>query len=252
VISINVRNSSSNFSSWNSSSHLEHVLSDLLVDILWSLSSEKGVVHGVSSSDDLDVIKVMSPDGWEADTAIVHLSGEDFVSEEVVTEKTTVRVSHVVSISSGNINQVSEKSVHGVVLLVDIIEMFSVLVDSVSTEHVLHELESEVILVFDSWSIIEDTNVRVDHLIISDHEKSWDVDWLLCVLGWDGGLEWEGREVLFNGVNDLGVVDITGGNDDDVLTNVVSSIVVSEVIGTEGLSKISISFDWLSHHVFSV
>ena len=159
VISINVRNSSSNFSSWNSSSHLEHVLSDLLVDILWCLSSEKGVVHGVSSSDDLDVIKVMGPDGWEADTAIVHLSGEDFVSEEVVTEKTTVRVSHIVSISSGNINQVSEKSVHGVVLLVDIIEMFSVLVDSVSTEHVLHELESEVILVFDSWSIIEDTNV---------------------------------------------------------------------------------------------
>ena len=252
MISVNVRNSSSDFSSWNSSSHLEHILSNLLVNILWSLSSEKGVVHHVSSSDDLDVIKVMSPDSWEADTAIVHLSGEDFVSEEVVTEKTTVRVSHVVSVSSSNVNQVTEKGVHGVVLFVDIIEMFSVLVDSISTEHVLHELESEVILVFDTWSIIEDTNVGVDHLIISNHEKSWDVDWCLGVLCWDGGLEWEGREVLFNGVNNLGMVNITGGNDDDVLTNVVSSVVVSEVIGTKGLGKISISFDWLSHHVLSV
>jgi len=188
MVGINVRNSSSNLTSWKSSSHLEHVLSDLLVNIFWSFGSEKVVVHGVSSSDDLNIIKIMSPDGWKADTAIVHLSGENFISEEVVTEKTTVRVSHVVSISSGDIRQVSEKSMHGVVLLMDIIEMFGMLVNSVASEHVLHEGESEVVLVFDSWGVIEDTDVRVDHLIISHHEKSWDINWLLGVFGWDGGL----------------------------------------------------------------
>jgi len=185
MICVDVRDSSGDLSSWKSSSKLEHVLSNLLVDFFWSFSSEKLVVHGVSSSDDLNIVKIMGPGGWEADTAIVHLSGEDFISEEVVTEETTVRVGHVVGISSGNVWQVTEKSVHGVVLFVDIIEMFSVLINSVSTEHVLHEGESEEILVSDAWSIIEDTNVRVDHLIISDHEKSWDVDWSLGVLGWN-------------------------------------------------------------------
>jgi len=58
--------------------------------------------------------------------------------------------------------------------------------------------------------------------------------------------------VLFNGIDDLSVIDVTGGDDDDVLTNEISSVVVSEVIGSEGVSKISISFDWLTHHVFSV
>ena len=58
--------------------------------------------------------------------------------------------------------------------------------------------------------------------------------------------------MLFNGINDLGVVDITSSDNNDVFTNVVSSVVVSEVIGTKGLSKISITFNWLSHHVLSV
>jgi len=252
VISINVGDSGGNFTSWHSSSLEEELGTNFVVDIFWSLGSKKRVVKGVSSSDDLNIVKIMSPDGWKADTTIVHLSGENFISEEVVTEETRVRVSHVVGISSGNIWQVTEKSVHGVVLLMDIIEMFSMLVNSVVSEHVLHEGEGIVVLVFDSWSIVEDTNVGVDHLIISDHEKSWDVDCLFGVLGWDDRLHGNGREVLFNGVNDLSVVDITSGDNDDVLTNVVSSMVVSEVIGTKGLSKISISFNWLSHHVFSV
>jgi hypothetical protein len=49
----------------------------------------------------------------------------NFVSEEVVTEKTgvrvsevvRVRVSEVVRVSSGDINEVLEKSVHGAVLI---------------------------------------------------------------------------------------------------------------------------------------
>jgi len=77
--------------------------------------------------------------------------------------------------------------VHRVVLLVSVIQMFSVLIDSVASEHVLHQSEGEVIFMVGSWSVIEDTNVGIDHLVISQHEKGWGIDWSLGAGSWDGG-----------------------------------------------------------------
>ena len=70
---------------------------------------------------------------------------------------------------------------HRVVLLVHIVEVTGILVDSVGTEKVLEEQESIVVFVLHRWCIIEDTNVGVDHLVVSDEEKSGDVDSFLGV-----------------------------------------------------------------------
>lgn len=203
VIVIDVSNSLGNLTSWESSSKVEHVSSDLRVDRGWGLGSEEGVVEEVSASDDLDVVEVMRVDGWKADSAIVHLSGEDLVSKEVVSEETTVRVSHVVAVGSGNIRKISKKRVHGVVLLVAVIQMLGMLIDSVGTEHVLKEEERVVVLVLDTWSIVEDTNVGVYHLVISDEEECWDIYSLLSVLDLNASLLWKRSESLVNSVDDL-------------------------------------------------
>jgi len=42
-------------------------------------------------------------DGWKTYSAIVHLSGEDFITEEVVSEDTTVTVRVENRVSSGYI-----------------------------------------------------------------------------------------------------------------------------------------------------
>jgi len=88
-------------------------------------------------------------DGWKANTTVVHLSGEDFISEEVVTEHTAVRVGKVLGVSQCNIRQVTEHGVHRVVLLVDVIQMTSVLINSVGAEQVLKQKEGVVVFVLD-------------------------------------------------------------------------------------------------------
>lgn len=252
VVVINAGNSLGNLASWDSSAESEHVLTNFGVDGFWRLGGQELVVEVVSASDDLNIVQVVGVDGWEANTAVVHLSGEDLVTEEVVSENTAVGVGHVVGVSSGDIWEGTEKSVHGVVLLVDIVEVLSMLVDSVSAEHVLEEQEAVVVLILDAWGIVEDTNVGVDHLVISDHQKSWDVNWLLGVQSWDVGGLWKGGEGVLDGIDDLVVRNVTSSNNDDVVTVVVGGVVVSEVVGSKSLSQISVSLDWLTEHVLSV
>lgn len=252
VIVVNVGNSLGNLGSWDSSSDTQELLTNLSVDSFWGLVGEEIVEEGVSSSVDLNIVQVVGVDGWHVDTAEVHLSGEDLVSEEVVSEKTSVGVGKVVAVGSGDIWEVSEKGMHGVVLLVDIIEVLSVLVDSVGSEHVLQKEEREVVFMLGRWSIIEDTNVGVVHLIISDHQKTWNINWSLGVDSWGVGGLWKGVEGLLDGINDLVVANITSGNNGDVVTVVVGRVEVSQVIKSDGLGQISISLDWLTEHVLLV
>ena len=252
VVVINGRNSLGNLVSWDSSSEGKHVLTNFLIDGFWRLGGQELVVEIVSTSDNLNIVQVVRVDGWEANTAVVHLSGENLVTEEVVSENTAVGVGHVVGIGSGNIWKGTKESVHRVVLLVNIIEMLSILVNSVFAEHVLEEQETVVVIILDTWGIVEDTNVGVDHLIISDEQKSWDINWLLGVQSWDIGGLWKGREGVLNGIDDLIVRNVTSSNNDDVVTVVVGGVVVSEVISSKSLVQISISLNWLTEHMFSV
>ena len=112
VIVIDVRNSLGNLTSWKSSSKGKHVLTNLAIDGFWCLRSQERVVEEVSASDDLNIVKIMRVDGWKANSAIVHLSGENLVTEEVVCEETTVRVGHVVSIGSSDVWKITKERVH--------------------------------------------------------------------------------------------------------------------------------------------
>lgn len=53
-------------------------------------------------------------------------------------------------------------------------------------------------------------------------------------------------------VNNLIVAHITSSNNDDVLTIVVGSVVVSKNLGTEVSNLISITLNWLSHLMLSI
>jgi hypothetical protein len=66
--------------------------------------------------------------------------------------------------------------VHGTVLLLAIVEMLGVSVDRVISEYSLHQQEPVEIRVFPAWCIIEDTDRRVDHFVISDEEQSRVID----------------------------------------------------------------------------
>jgi len=61
-------------------------------DVLVFTVIHKSIVKVVASSDDLNLVHVVSVDGRKAHTAVVHLAGEHFVSEEVVTEESGVTV----------------------------------------------------------------------------------------------------------------------------------------------------------------
>ena len=48
------------------------------------------------------------------------------------------------------------------------------------------------------------------------------------------------------------MVDVTRTDNDDVVTEVVSGVEISQVVSTEGLEVVAVSLDGLSHHVLSV
>jgi len=159
VIVVHVSNTGSNLTSVNSSVEEQELGTNFLVDFLGGLGKHELVVEGIAATDHFDVVEVVRVDGGKADTAVVHLSGEHLVTVEVVAENAAVGVGIVVSIGVGDINEISEKGVHGVVLLLDIVEVLSVLVDAVVTEHVLQKKETIVVSVLDAGGIVEHTNV---------------------------------------------------------------------------------------------
>ena len=64
VVVIDVRNSLGNFTSWKSTTELQHVGSNIRVDRCWSLSVEKGIVEMVTSTDNFNIVDVVTVDGW--------------------------------------------------------------------------------------------------------------------------------------------------------------------------------------------
>jgi hypothetical protein len=141
VISIDMGNSLGNLSSSESSVEKQHVLTDLTVDTSKGLVAHELVVKMVSASVNLDIVEEMRVHGWKADTAVVHLSSEDLVTKEVVSEDTSIRVSHIVAVSSSNIWEITEEGMHGIVLLVAVIKMLGMLINSEFSEHVFEKKE---------------------------------------------------------------------------------------------------------------
>jgi hypothetical protein len=252
VVVVNVGNSGGDLTSWNSSAKLEDLPTNSFVELssLGSLNHQL-IVEVVSASYYLDIIEVVRVDGWEANSAVVHLSGEDLISVEVVTEETAIRVCEVVRIGLGDIWELSEERVHRVVLLVGIIQVFSMLIDSVGAEHVLEEQEGVEVLVLSRWGIIEDSNVWVDHLIISHEENWWSIDWLVSTSESSSGGLWKPSKVLVYLFTEFIVVNITSSNNNDVITEVMGGVEISEMVNTDGTGQISITLSWLTEHMVS-
>ena len=90
VVVVKVSNTLGNLAAGDSAADREDLVADLLHDLRWGLTSHQLVVELVATTEDLDVIEVMRIDGGKANTAVVHLAGEDLITEEVVSENTAV------------------------------------------------------------------------------------------------------------------------------------------------------------------
>jgi len=130
--------------------------------------------------------------------------------------------------------------------------MTGVLVNAVVTEHVLEEEEGIVVGILDGGGVIEDSDVGVDHLVVSDEEESRDVNGTFLVLDLASGLLGEGLEGSANLGDELVVVEVADTSHNDVVTEVVGGVEVSQVVDSEGLEDISVSLDGLAHHMLSV
>jgi len=222
VVGIKVRHTLGDLRASHATSSLEHLLSNLLVLITSGTFAHELGPHGVSATDNLDLVDVITIESGSSKANPVHLADEDLVTEEVATPETAVRVGVVLASLKGHVWELTKDTLSRVVLLLGIIEMLGVLLDVVVSDHVSQELERVVILVVDRWGIVEDTNVNVVHLVVSHHQQRWCVNTRLRVL-----LNLIARlvEATESGVDllDKGVVlDTTGTNNDDVLTSVVS------------------------------
>lgn len=97
VVSIHMSDSLGNLGSGSSSALEEDLRSDLVHSLEKTVLSHELVVESVSGSEDLDVGHEGSINGVHTHTGVGHLSGEDLISEEVVSEDTSVRVGDMVS-----------------------------------------------------------------------------------------------------------------------------------------------------------
>ena len=108
VIVINVSNSLGDFASSDSSVQVQDLRSNFLDNVWWCFSSEESVVQWVSASVDFYIIQVVRVDGWETHTTVVHVSCEHFITVEVVTPNTWIRVGVVKWFLSGDIRKITQ------------------------------------------------------------------------------------------------------------------------------------------------
>lgn len=223
VVVIDVGDSLGNFAARNSAVEVEDLLTNLLNDFRRVFAGHKLVVKLVAAAVDLNVVKEVRVYGGKANTAVVHLASENFVTEEVVSEDTAVGVGEVERLSQGNVGKITEHSVHRVVLLLNIVEMAGMLINAIITEHVLEKKEAVVISILDGRSIVENTNVTVNHLIISNEEEGGNVDRSFLALDLSTvSLLGKAVESLGDLANEFVVVDVSSTNNNKVVTEVMS------------------------------
>jgi hypothetical protein len=251
VIVVKVSHSLGYFTSRNSSSHIHDLFGNCAHDWFRSLLIEESIIKVVSASIYFHIIQEVTVNSRETHSAIVHLSGEYFISEEVVAPYSTVRVCIVQTVSLSYINQITNQRMHWIILLMDIIEMFSMLVNSIVPKHMFQELKGIVVWVFDRGSIIEHTHIGVVHLIISNVEKSWSENGFFSVLLLFTGCLLHNLEVVIYLGNKLFMVDIAHSDNYQVFSIIISFVEFSDHILINRVDVVSISLHWLPHHMFS-
>jgi hypothetical protein len=115
-----------------------------------------------------DYTYIVSIDSVQSHPTIVHLSGEDFITKEVVSKKAAILIWRVDAIMSCHIWKISNHSMEGIILFFNIIKMFSMPIDSILTENSLKKKETVIIFVLPRRSIVKHTNIAIYHFIISN------------------------------------------------------------------------------------
>ena len=251
VVCIQCSNSWSNFTSVNSTTELKDLLADFTVDVTVVFLTHYLVVQMITSTVNFNIIHVVRVNCWDTNATIVHLAGKDFISEEVVSPKTSIRIGEVVTLSFSNINKISNQRVQCVVLLTDIIDVFSVFINSVASENMLEYQECVIVWVLDWRCIIEDTNVWVIHFIVTDHKQWRCIDCFISVCTWNWGRFYDALEGFLYLINKLIMRNGSSTNYNDVVTEVVSWAVGMKYIWCQELNSVSISTNWLAKLVVS-
>ena len=137
VVCIHLRNTSSHLATSDITAKSKHLASNLLVhNFAVVIPIHKVVVKMIAGSNNLDVIDVVTVDCGHANTAVIHLSNENFISEKVVAPNSTIRVWEVVGICDCHIWEDSKHTVMRIVLLFHTVKISCMSVNSVVTEHV--------------------------------------------------------------------------------------------------------------------
>mmetsp|Transcript_84400 Transcript_84400/g.116642 ORF Transcript_84400/g.116642 Transcript_84400/m.116642 type:complete len:304 (-) Transcript_84400:533-1444(-) len=252
MVVINVRNTLGNLRARYASVKVKHLGTNLLHHISCCLDGHKFIIKRVASSDDFNIIDVVTVNSWQAHTAVVHLSSKHFIAKEPVTEDTTITVGTVQALSSGHINQITKHSMHRVILLLDIVDMLGMLVNLVAAEHSLKKEEAVEVFMLPARSIVEYTDAGVDHFIVTDKEETRVIDWRLSVFDRLIVGSWESREVLLTQVNKLLMVYGTSTDNDHVFTIVIGVAEIHNHFTVDLSNVVNITKNRLTHHMFSI
>lgn len=130
----------------------------------------------------------------------------------------------------------------------------SVLSLTVFAQNSLEQQERVVIFMSPAGGFEEGTNVKVGHFIISDEHQRGSEIRLISVSDDQivGGGRSEATEVLFSQFSELLMVDVTSTDDNDVRSDVVGSVIVDDLVLSDGTDVFSDTEDGLTHHVVSV
>lgn len=171
IIFFNAADTFGEFRSRDSSAKISDLISQFGTQCKSVFLSHKIVENLVSSSEHFvfgNVLRILSQDELGKEH---HLLAVDFISEEVSSEKSRIRIGHVMGLVKSDIGMGSQMFVHQMVLTGRMIQMStSVLIGAVFAQKRFQVMHSKEFRVFPSRGVEEDTKVSIHHLIIS-HEK---------------------------------------------------------------------------------
>ena len=124
VVSVNLGNTSRPFAASHVPSLLKHRCGNALVhDRMVVVAIHEVVVESVASPNDFNVVHVVTVDSGHTNTAVVHLPSKDFITEEVISPKTTVRVREIVTVRNRDVRECTNHGMVRVVLFLHVVDM---------------------------------------------------------------------------------------------------------------------------------
>lgn len=163
---------------------VDKLLTNLLHEFGAALKSEQFIVEGVAASHNFNIVDVVAVDCRQAHATVVHLTGENFISKEPVSEYATIRIWAVQTFLSCHIWKISQQSLHTIVLFGHAVNVLGMFVYLVAAENPLQQQEWIEVFMLPAWSIIEHTYWWIYHLIISDKQQAWIKNGFLKSLDW--------------------------------------------------------------------